>query len=108
MGYTVTLHVYDLTPWNHYLMKIGLGAFHTGVAIDGREYTFGGAQDGMIIGIFSHIPKNVDKVFRTSIELGEIESLSIVDELIDDLEEDYQSTDYDIINRNCNHFSDEF
>ena len=34
----VYVHVYDLSNWNGYLHGAGLGAYHSGVEIGGREY----------------------------------------------------------------------
>ncbi|CAN0178973.1 unnamed protein product, partial [Hapterophycus canaliculatus] len=38
----VTLNVYDLSPVNEFGHPIGLGVFHSGLEVDGREYTFAG------------------------------------------------------------------
>lgn len=48
----VTLNVYDLTPMNDWGYPVGLGAFHSGVVVDDREYTYAGGG-----GIFNHDPR---------------------------------------------------
>ena len=41
-GVTVKLNVYDLdSPGNEFLSALGLGLYHTGVEVDGREYSYG-------------------------------------------------------------------
>lgn len=44
--------MYDLSPVNEFGHPIGLGVFHSGLEVDGREYTFAGGG-----GIFDHDPR---------------------------------------------------
>ena len=37
----ISINIYDLHPYNKYLHWLGLGAYHSGVVIYGREYTYG-------------------------------------------------------------------
>ncbi|GLT55028.1 hypothetical protein SLA2020_281820 [Shorea laevis] len=37
----VVLNVYDLTPLNNYTVWFGLGIFHSGIEVHGKEYGFG-------------------------------------------------------------------
>ena len=48
----VKLNVYDLSPVNEFGHPVGLGVFHSGLEVDGREYTFAGGG-----GIFDHDPR---------------------------------------------------
>lgn len=48
----VKLNVYDLSPVNEFGHAVGLGVFHSGLEVDGREYTFAGGG-----GIFDHDPR---------------------------------------------------
>lgn len=43
-GYPVTVNVYDLGDFNGYLTWFGVGIFHSGVEVHGKEYAFGGAS----------------------------------------------------------------
>lgn len=52
LSHKVTLNVYDLSPVNEFGHPIGLGVFHSGLEVDGREYTFAGGG-----GIFDHDPR---------------------------------------------------
>jgi hypothetical protein len=42
----VYLNVYDLTPYNFYAAWDGIAAFHSGIEVDGAEYSFGAVVDG--------------------------------------------------------------
>lgn len=44
--------MYDLSPINEFGYPIGLGVFHSGLEVSGREYTFAGGG-----GIFDHEPR---------------------------------------------------
>lgn len=40
----VKVNVYDLGDFNGYMKWLGLGVYHTGVEVYGKEYAFGGAH----------------------------------------------------------------
>ena len=40
----VKVNVYDLGEFNGYISWMGVGVFHSGVEVYGKEYAFGGAQ----------------------------------------------------------------
>ena len=65
-GGLVRVNVYDLTPRNKYLFPMGLGFYHSGVEVRGREYMFG--EDGVI----AHPPRAIDN-FRQSVVVGELD-----------------------------------
>lgn len=50
----VYLNVYGLTPY--YAAWAGIGAFHSGVAVDGGEYSFGAVVEWGS-GVYSIVPK---------------------------------------------------
>merc|ERR1712183_1056660 len=89
MGTKVVLNIYDLSPINDYLYTIGFGLHHSGVEIQGSEYSF--ASGG---GIFSSTPKDAPgAIFRESIEMGVFEgSTSDIQSTIDDLRNDLDQT----------------
>ncbi len=66
LGFPVVVHVYDLSDANKYLHRVGLGFYHTGVEVQGREYTF--TEEGVI----AHPPRAVSR-YRQSIVLGRME-----------------------------------
>mmetsp|Transcript_9019 Transcript_9019/g.23355 ORF Transcript_9019/g.23355 Transcript_9019/m.23355 type:complete len:230 (-) Transcript_9019:286-975(-) len=109
----VLVHVYDLGQ--SYLTQ-GLnsvtrtyGAFHTGVEVYGKEWLFGMAG-GDTSGIAWHEPKQCrDHTFRETLSMGctpysEVEVLSIIEEL----KCEWRGCSYDMLTRNCHHFSDAF
>ncbi|CEL95380.1 unnamed protein product [Vitrella brassicaformis CCMP3155] len=93
------LNVYDLVPQENPCC----GLYHTGVEIEGIEYSFG---DGA--GVYECVPKTApDGRFRGSMMLGETTlSRSEITSKIDQLRLEFKSDEYDLIRRNCNHFSD--
>ena len=105
----VRLHVYDLTPANGVLHPVGLGLYHSGVEVDGEEYTF--AQGG---GIISHPPKAAESeqghlAFRETLEIGVFEGSShVVKDAVAALRPHFRGDHYHLIKQNCNHFSDRF
>ncbi|KAL1373027.1 hypothetical protein AAHE18_01G244400 [Arachis hypogaea] len=69
-GSAVVLNVYDLTPINNYMYWFGLGIFHSGIQVHGKEYGFG-AHDFPASGVFEVEPRNCPGfIYRTSITLG--------------------------------------
>ena len=100
----VTLNVYDLSEANsNGLHQIGLGLYHSGLVVHGKEYTF--SQSG----IFSHTPQQAPGVkFRESIVVGQVRmSRAEVDAIVNDMRQDYPGSRYNILACNCNSFSNE-
>jgi len=100
----VTLNVYDLSPANDSgLHAIGLGFYHSGLQIHGKEYTF--SQSG----VFSHSPRQAPGVkFRESVLVGEARlSSSEVDSIVNDLRQDFPGNRYNLLGCNCNSFANE-
>ncbi|XP_017110790.1 deubiquitinase DESI2 [Drosophila elegans] len=107
----VVLNVYDLFHINAYTMTLGLGFFHSGVQIYGREYAFGGHEFPMT-GIFEIEPRNGQAElgeqfrFRESILLGYTHfSRRDVERIVDQLGVQFPGDSYHLTSRNCNHFS---
>ena len=73
--YPVVLNVYDLSPVNDYIAWLGVGFYHSGLEIDGREWTFGsGAGSGT--GVFECRPREVP-AFRKAVPLGNLDMTSM-------------------------------
>lgn len=102
MGTRVHLNVYDLSDVNDCLYPIGFGLHHSGVEILGSEYSFASGA-----GIFTTAPKVVPNAkFREQIHLGDFDGGSVeLRKVLDDLEEDFGPTDYNLVRKNCNHFA---
>lgn len=79
--------------------------YHTGVLIDGREYTFAGEA-----GIFNHPPRSVPNAkYRQSIKMGTFEGgESRINEVIRELRDEFKGSDYSLILKNCNCFAATF
>jgi deubiquitinase DESI2 len=100
----VLLNVYDLHPQNDIMLTFGVGAFHTGIQVLGREYTFAANA-----GIFHHEPRHANHQFRESIVMGHFAGTGgSLDDIVRDLRPQFGSNDYNILTNNCNSFSDAF
>nr|CAG8537945.1 7315_t:CDS:2 [Entrophospora candida] len=77
------------------------GVFHSGVEILGREYNFGGSDDECT-GIFE-LPPRVGPPNVTYSDYDKEEIINIIDEL----SEEWKGNTYQLLTRNCNHFTNE-
>ncbi|XP_054167283.1 deubiquitinase DESI2-like [Oppia nitens] len=114
----VILHIYDVPEANNYIKILapGLGVFHTGVQVFGKEYSFGGHQKNFS-GIFVTPPKDtrslsVNETFKYK-QSKLIGYTKLSDEEIQDIVKEmgtkqFRGIDYNLIRKNCNHFSDAF
>lgn len=104
----VVLNVYDLTPLNNYTVWFGLGIFHSGIEVHGKEYGFG-AHDFPASGVFEVEPRSCPGfVYRCSISLGHISMLpSEFRTFIENSASEYHGDTYHLISKNCNHFTDD-
>lgn len=85
------------------LIPFGLGFFHSGVQIEGKEYTFAAES-----GIFNHPPRSVPSSakFRDSIFMGMFNGTrSQIDTYIDELKQDFKGNNYNVMTKNCNCFA---
>ncbi|KAE8710397.1 DeSI-like protein [Hibiscus syriacus] len=107
-GTKVVLHVYDLTHINNYSYRFGLGIFHSGIEVHGKEYDFG-AHEFPATGVFEVEPKNCPGfAYRCSISLGSINmSLTEFTTFIEKMASQYYGNSYHLISKNCNHFTDD-
>ncbi|XP_004287362.1 PREDICTED: deSI-like protein At4g17486-like isoform 2 [Fragaria vesca subsp. vesca] len=104
----VVLNVYDLTPMNNYSVWFGLGIFHSGIEVHGKEYGFG-AHDFPVSGVFEVEPKACPGfIYRCSISLGRINmSPTEFRTFIENVAAEYHGDTYHLISKNCNHFTDD-
>lgn len=94
---------------NTFLRAVGTGAFHTGVEVYGKEWSFGFTNDGSS-GIFSCPPQQCKThAYREAVPMGETTLSQIeVEDMLIQLALDWKGTQYDVLRRNCTHFSCEF
>jgi len=110
-GEPVWLHIYDvfgaLEKVNSFMKPVGSGAFHAGVEVYGKEWSYGYATEGME-GVYWTKPRCNDRHrYRESVNMGgtpltETEVLMLVLEM----KNHWPGFAYDILVRNCCHFSD--
>ncbi|RMX50143.1 hypothetical protein pdam_00002841 [Pocillopora damicornis] len=112
-GYPVVINVYDMYWINQYTFPVGLGVFHSGVVVHGKEYAFGGHPYNFS-GIFEMNPNSPEVLgeefkFRETIKIGTTKLLpSEVEALLKRMGNTYQGRSYHLIDKNCNHFTSEF
>ncbi|CAL5056776.1 unnamed protein product [Urochloa decumbens] len=104
----VLLNVYDLTAANDYLYWFGFGVFHSGIEVHGTEYGFG-AHDFPSSGVFEVESKTCPGfVYRRTVWLGTTDmSQEEFRSFIEKLAGKYHGNTYHLINKNCNHFTDD-
>jgi len=97
---------------NSGLPGMGFGIYHSGIEVYGREISFGYSDDGCT-GVFEVPSRCAGGVmpritFKEAITMGYINrSRHEVDHLLSRLAEKYRGDTYDLVRRNCNHFSNE-
>lgn len=111
----VVLRVYDLIETSGVLSSVGLGAYHTSITMNNREYDF--SIDGIRIKqqYFSageslvNADGQVLATFKEEIILGYFEAnVNELNSIIRNLREIFCPNSYNLVNRNCNHFTDAF
>jgi hypothetical protein len=98
MSTKVILHVYDLNANNVSLYPFGFGAYHSGLEINGVEYTFGAD------GAFTHPPKEAyGVVYRESLDIGKCShNLTTVQKMVDEMNSQFNQSGYHVLKNNCN------
>jgi len=112
----VELHVYNIGTSgrggciNRLLRPLGTGAFHCGVEVYNTEWSFSDTTSRKeATGVFKCMPRQCkghtycESVLMGRTSCSEAEVLAIMDLL----QTDWQVEEYDLLRRNCCHFSDE-
>ncbi|KAI7864040.1 PPPDE putative peptidase domain-containing protein, partial [Spinellus fusiger] len=85
------------------------GIYHSGVEIHGHEYCFGGHDYQNITGVFAVEAKvgPPGLLYKTSIHVGYTTlSEEAVEQTLKELSKDFVGPSYNLLTRNCNHFTD--
>ncbi|CAE7949513.1 unnamed protein product, partial [Symbiodinium sp. KB8] len=109
----VTVHIYDVTGTasmkvvNGVLRPFGAGVFHAAVEVHGREWSYGQTSRGH--GIFESQPAACQRhSYRESVHMGCTDlAPSEVQKLITEMAKSWPGREYNVISKNCCHFSDE-
>eukprot|EP01059_Diplonema_ambulator_P008076 TRINITY_DN1759_c1_g1_i1.p1 TRINITY_DN1759_c1_g1~~TRINITY_DN1759_c1_g1_i1.p1 ORF type:complete len:451 (+),score=67.10 TRINITY_DN1759_c1_g1_i1:62-1354(+) len=108
----VYLNIYNLAAERAF-DRVGIGLYHTGVEVYGKEWGFGGSSDPEhynTTGVFWVVPKTAASNFTKQLVLGEINMshYELYTNVIRKLQAKWTIGDYHVMKRNCNHFSDYF
>ncbi|PFH61672.1 hypothetical protein XA68_16682 [Ophiocordyceps unilateralis] len=107
----ITIHVYDLLPpgrVSSVLWTVGASLLHSGVVINGREYAYGGHDRRGVTGVYWTKPKAEPPggTFRCEIIHGfTLASAHEIDSVLRTASEEFLGTSYNLLTRNCNHFT---
>jgi len=109
----VTLHIYHVTDMttvqrvNKVLKAVGTGAFHAGVEVYGKEWSFGFTDGGT--GLFVSDPGECEAhSYIKAMPVGSTDlTKEEVTDLLRELAAEWQGEDYDVLRCNCCHFSEE-
>ncbi|KAI1768806.1 DUF862-domain-containing protein [Hypoxylon sp. FL1150] len=107
----VLINVYDLLPpgrLSSVLWTVGASLLHSGVVINGKEYAYGGHDQRGMTGVYWTRPKTEPPggTFRTEILHGfTFATQAEIDSIIRHASDEFQGTAYNLLTKNCNHFT---
>ena len=106
----VFLNIYNLNPVaNKFLGPIGLGIYHSGIIIEGIEYSFGSGANNCEGGIFGIVPGTYNKDLKKTIIIGETNLTDYdIDCIIGSFRHQFLENEYNLIRNNCNDFTKMF
>ncbi|KAI1100706.1 DUF862-domain-containing protein [Jackrogersella minutella] len=107
----IVINVYDLLPagrLSSVLWTVGASLLHSGVVINGKEYAYGGHDQRGMTGVYWTRPKTEPPggTFRTEVLQGfTFATQAEIDSIIRHASDEFQGTAYNLLTKNCNHFT---
>lgn len=107
----VVINVYDLLPPGNLatiLWTTGMSLLHSGVVLNGREYAYGGHDRRGLTGVYWTKPRSEPPggTFKTEHLQGfTLAPQTEIDAIIKQASEEFQGTAYNLLTKNCNHFT---
>jgi len=107
----IVINVYDLLPPGRLasiLWTVGASLLHSAVVINGKEYAYGGHDKRGMTGVYWTKPRTEPPggTFKCEILHGFTVSPQIeIDAIIKEASEAFQGTSYNLLTKNCNHFT---
>ncbi|PTB65601.1 DUF862-domain-containing protein [Trichoderma citrinoviride] len=107
----IKIHVYDLLPPGRVasvLWTLGASLLHSGVVINGREYAYGGHDKRGVTGVYWTKPRTEPPggTFKCEILHGfTLATSEEIDAALRDASEEFLGTSYNLLTKNCNHFT---
>ncbi|KAK3500864.1 PPPDE putative peptidase domain-containing protein [Neurospora crassa] len=107
----ILINVYDLLPPGRIsstLWFLGTSLLHSGVVINGREYAYGGHTHRGKTGVYWTAPRTEPPggTFRCELLHGfTLATPAEIDAIIREASEEFLGTAYNLLTKNCNHFT---
>ncbi|KAK9461902.1 PPPDE putative peptidase domain-containing protein [Lipomyces oligophaga] len=109
----VMINVYDMLQNSRVapvIWTLGIPILHSAVEVDGREYAYGGHEESNISGVYYSKPQLLlpggisckVSILHEYTTYSPAEVLAIVN----DLSLEFMGTSYNLLHKNCNHFTD--
>lgn len=90
------------------LWTVGVSLLHSGVVINGKEYAYGGHDQRGMTGVYWTRPRTEPPggTFKAEILHGfTVRPQEEIDAILKEASEAFQGTAYNLLNKNCNHFT---
>ncbi|KAL3427831.1 hypothetical protein PVAG01_01340 [Phlyctema vagabunda] len=107
----IAINVYDLLPPGRLasvLWTVGASLLHSAVVINHKEYAFGGHDKRGMTGVYWTKPRTEPPggTFKCEILHGfTVSPQAEIDAIIKEASEAFQGTAYNLLSKNCNHFT---